>query len=178
MTVNVLPLEQYLRGRRPGRDAGRDWPQHALRAQAVASRTYAAWRRAHALDRAYDICDTAPARSTAAPPPSTRPPTRPSRRRPRRSSPTAGAPGFAEYSASNGGHTVAGGRPYLPRKPDPYEGTSPDYYGWTVTITAAQIERSTTSSDLTRIHRRARRARPVGGRVLTTDGGDGPAPTR
>ena len=44
MTVNVLPLEHYVRGVVPAEmQAG--WPQQALRAQAVAARTYAATAR-------------------------------------------------------------------------------------------------------------------------------------
>ena len=59
--------------------------------------------------------------------------------------------------------------------PDPYEGTSPDYYGWTVEVTAAQLERLGDLEDLTRIQVAERDAT---GRVarpeLTTEGGDAP----
>ena len=129
VTVNVVTLEQYVRGVVPSEmQAG--WPQEALRAQAVASRTYAAWRRTRPLDVAYDICDTtlcqvyggASAEASA----STRAVTGTAKqvltyRR---------APIFAEFSAANGGWTVYGGESYLPSQEDPYEGTSSDYYGW------------------------------------------------
>ena len=52
-TVNVLPLDHYLKGVVP-QEVPASWPRHAVRAQAVAARTYAAFQRA---DRG-TICDT------------------------------------------------------------------------------------------------------------------------
>ena len=57
-TVNVLPLDSYLRGVLP-REVPALWHPHAVRAQAVAARTYAAYERAHPIARHYQICDTA-----------------------------------------------------------------------------------------------------------------------
>ena len=57
-TVNVLPMEQYLRGV-VAAEMYASWPQEALRAQAVASRTYAAYERADRKRAAWDLCDTA-----------------------------------------------------------------------------------------------------------------------
>lgn len=167
VTVNVLPVEQYLRGVVPSEMRAATWPQHALRAQAVASRTYAVWRRAHALDRAYDICDTALCQvyggATAEYPTSDKA----VRATAREIVTFRGAPAFAEYSASNGGHTVSGGRPYLPAMPDPYEGTSKDYYGWKVTVTSAQMEAEYNYGDLASIAIEERDGLgPRGGRVL------------
>ena len=179
VTVNVVPLETYVRGVVPSEMRAADWPQHALRAQAVASRTYAAWRRQHPLDRAYDICDTALCQvyggATAEYPTSDR-----AVRATRREVLTfRGAPAFAEYSASNGGYTVYGGRPYLPAKQDPYEGTSPDYYGWTVTLTADELEDFYSLENLTAIRIATRDGNGRwGGRVtelrVTTEGGSNP----
>jgi stage II sporulation protein D len=179
VTVNVLPVEQYLRGVVPSEMRAATWPQHALRAQAVASRTYAVWRRAHALDRAYDICDTALCQvyggATAEYPTSDKA----VRATAREILTFRGAPAFAEYSASNGGYTVYGGHPYLPARKDPYEGTSPDYYGWTVTVTADELEDFYGLENLTviRIAERDGNGR-WGGRVtqlhLTTEGGSDP----
>ena len=179
VTVNVLPLEQYLRGVVPSEMRAATWPRHALRAQAVASRTYAVWRRAHALDRAYDICDTALCQvyggATAEYPTSDKA----VRATAREILTFRGAPAFAEYSASNGGYTVSGGRPYLPAKKDPYEGTSSDYYGWTVTIAAAELEDFYNLENLTQIRIAARDGNGRwGGRVtrleVTTEGGENP----
>jgi stage II sporulation protein D len=167
VTVNVLPVEQYLRGVVPSEMRASTWPQQALRAQAVASRTYAAWRRAHALDRSYDICDTALCQvyggASAEYPTSDKA----VRATAREIVTFRGAPAFAEYSASNGGHTVSGGRPYLPAKPDPYEGTSADYYGWKVTVTSEQMETEYNYDDLAEIAIEERDGLgPRGGRVL------------
>ncbi len=75
-------------------------------------------------------------------------------------------PIFAEFSASNGGHTVSGGKRYLPAKRDRFEGSSRDYYGWKVRVTAAQMEAEYNYDDLDviRIVRRDGRG-PRGGRV-------------
>src|SRR5690606_20858164 len=47
-----------------------------------------------------------------------------------------GKPAFTQFSASNGGYTVAGSQPYLVAAPDPYDA----YPTWTVTLTKAAIE--------------------------------------
>ena len=147
VTVNVVSLEQYTRGVVPAEmQAG--WPQHALRSQTVASRTYADWRRDHPLDVAYDICDTTFCQvygGASAEAPRTNKAVRATAKQVltyRRN------PIFAEFSASNGGWTVAGGKPYLPSKRDRFEGTSSDYYGWKVTITAAEMEEEYNYDDL------------------------------
>jgi SpoIID/LytB domain protein len=140
-TVNILPLESYLRGVVPKEVPG-EWPAQAVRAQAVAARTYAAYERAQApAGRAYDLCDTAHcqvyggasaeyARSNAA------------------IAATAGsivsyggAPAFAQFSASNGGYSAAGDFPYLRAERDPYDHGRPGD-PWTKTFTADQITRN------------------------------------
>ncbi len=167
VTVNVLPLEQYLRGVVPSEMRASTWPQHALRAQAVAARTYAAWRRNRPMDVAYDICDTALCQvyggASAEYPTSDKA----VRATAREILTFRRKPAFTEYSASNGGHTVSGGKPYLPAKKDPYEGTSKDYYGWTVQVTAAQMEAEYNYDDLELIAIEERDGLgPRGGRVL------------
>jgi peptidoglycan hydrolase-like amidase len=166
VTVNVLPMEHYLRGVVPSEmQAG--WPQQALRAQAVASRSYAAWRRQHAMDVAYDLCDTTlcqvyggvSAQASAA--------SKAVKGTAKQVLTFRGKPIFAEYSASNGGYTVAGGKPYLPAKKDPYEGRSSDYYGWKVRVTAAQMEAEYNYDDLDHIRITRRDGNgSFGGRVV------------
>ncbi len=53
-TINQLDLEDYLRGVLP-REIPANWPIAALKAQAVASRTYALYRIAQAENLSYDI---------------------------------------------------------------------------------------------------------------------------
>ena len=150
VTVNVVPLETYVRGVVP-REMQAGWPQHALRAQAVASRTYAAWRRTRPLDRAYDLCDTALCQVYGGASAEHRASTKAVRATAREILTFRRKPAFTEYSASNGGYTVSGGTPYLPAKRDPYEGTSPDYYGWKVTVSEAQMEAEYNFDDLASI---------------------------
>lgn len=177
VTVNVLPMEQYVRGVVPSEVAASRWPQQALRVQAVASRTYAAYERAHAVHTAYDLCDTAACQayggasveyfSSDAAVEATA----------KQVLTYQGDVAFAQFSASNGGYTVAGQFPYLPAQEDPYEGSSPDYYGWTETVTSAAIEDAYNIENLTAIQIDTRDgAGPRGGRVetvlLTTEKGD------
>ncbi len=150
VTVNVVGLEQYVRGVVPSEMAA-GWPQQALRAQAVASRSYAAWRRGHPIDVAYDLCDSALCQvygGASAEHAATNKATRGTAKQVltyRRK------PIFAEFSAANGGFSVSGGKPYLPAKRDRYEGRSSDYYGWTRKVTAAQMEAEYNYDDLDRI---------------------------
>ncbi|XSS44939.1 SpoIID/LytB domain-containing protein [Propionibacteriaceae bacterium Y2011] len=134
-TVNALPMESYLRGVVPA-EMPATWTAAAVRAQSVAARTYATRRLRPASP--YDLCDTttcqvyqgvsaehpgADAAITA----------------------TAhqiltygGQPIDALFSSSNGGHTVDGGQPYLPAKPDPYDGYVQNQT-WTMSLTPAEI---------------------------------------
>jgi len=54
--VNVLPAEEYLRGVLP-KEMPPAWPQEALKAQAVAARTYALKNRGRHKSDGYDLCD-------------------------------------------------------------------------------------------------------------------------
>lgn len=54
--INRVPLEEYLYGV-VTRESVASWPREALRAQAVASRTYAVYQVLHRRDRAYDVVD-------------------------------------------------------------------------------------------------------------------------
>ncbi len=175
ITVNVLPLEQYLRGVVPAEmQAG--WPQQALRAQAVAARTYAVHERGDGNTH-YDLCDTAACQAYGGASAEAAATDRAVSATSRDVLTYDGEIAFTMYSASNGGHTVAGesGEPYLPAQPDPFEGTSEDYYGWTVKVSARRLERFYDLENLTRIQVAER---DVTGRVarleLTTEGGNAP----
>jgi SpoIID/LytB domain protein len=137
-TVNVLPLDSYLRGVVP-REVPASWAAHAVRAQSVAARTYAASDRAHARSRYYHTCDTTSCQvyggysaehpdSNAA------------------IGATAGEvlladgePAFTQFSASNGGWTAEGSKTYLPAKQDSFDRA---YRHWTDTVTAREIQRA------------------------------------
>lgn len=138
-TVNVLPIDAYVRGVVP-REMPTLWHAAAVRAQAVAARTYALFERAEFSGRYYQICDTslcqvyggvgdetsggnAAVTATAG-----------------RYLAYGGKPAFSQFSASSGGWTADGGKPYLPAKQDLYDDWSGNYvHDWTVTSASASV---------------------------------------
>ena len=129
--INELPVETYLQGIS---EVPASWPAEAQKAQAIAARTYAHHEiqnkvvtEARALGAhlcATDSCQVytgvakeladgganwvAAVRATAG-----------------QVLIYQGKPILAKYSSSNGGHTVAGGKPYLRAVPDPDDRASP-----------------------------------------------------
>ena len=168
LTVNVLPLEDYVRGVVPAEmQAG--WPQQALQAQAVAARTYAVHER-EAGNATYDVCDTAACQAYGGQSVEASATTRAVTATARDVLTYRGETAFAMYYASNGGHTVAGegGEPYLPAQPDPHEGRSRDYYGWTVKVPVRKMRREYDYDELALIGVEDRDGRGRrGGRVET-----------
>lgn len=135
-TVNRVSLEDYLRGVVP-REVPALWDPDAVRAQAVAARTYAAFERARPQARHYQICDTDRCQvygGASAEHPASDAAIRATRKR---ALTHGGDPVFAQFSASNGGHSVAGPFDYLPAREDPW-----DPYTWTQTIAVADLERA------------------------------------
>ena len=147
--VNDVPLETYLRGVVPA-ESPSSWNAEALKAQAVAARSYAlSVLNAQAQT---DICDTtacqvyrgAEARDrngaqTWTTPSSTNSAIAATAGEIRAYS---GQVAFTQFSSSNGGWTVAGSKPYLLAKEDPFSGpgrTAPGdtVAGWTNTVSAA-----------------------------------------
>jgi SpoIID/LytB domain protein len=125
--VNLVTLDAYTQGVAP-REMPAWWSPAALAAQAVAARTYGRYAVEHPMDTDYDICDTSAcqvyggaARFNA------------NGSLAWTDDPAAiagnsnqvlrydGTTIFAQFSASNGGWTAAGGQPYLVAKPDPYD---------------------------------------------------------
>ena len=140
-TVNVLGIDDYVRGVVPA-EMPASWKPAAVQAQAVAARTYAIFERAANLNRHYQICDTTSCQvykgvdgehslSDAA------------------VAATKGlyltyqgAPAFTQFSASSGGWTADGGKPYLPTKADPYDAWSGNkVHTWTTTVNESTLER-------------------------------------
>jgi SpoIID/LytB domain protein len=154
-TVAVMPMEAYLRSVVPA-EMPAGWPDEALRAQAVAARSYAARLRSSAAGKAWDTCDTQAcqvfvgtahyradgslikrgehARTDTA------------------IAATAGTvlmhrstPALTEFGAANGGYSAAGGSttPYLVAKKDPYDGRIPSTaHAWSVTVPASKVEKA------------------------------------
>ena len=143
-TVDVLGLDDYVKGVIPS-EMPASWHKYAVRAQAVAARTYAMYERATAGSRWFDVYDTTRSqvyggvgvedpRSNAA------------------ADKTAGQirtyqgkPAFTQFSSSNGGWTSAGSSttPYLSHVEDPYDGWSGNpNHDWTTKLSAASISRA------------------------------------
>ncbi len=149
-TLNTLSMEDYLRGVVP-REASSGWEPAALQAQAIAARSYSAYKRAHAASsQGYDICDTTQcqvyggaaiwsgstrtsleAASTDQAVAATAGVVRT----------VGGAPIFAEFSSSNGGWSTDGGVSYLKAQRDDWDGATPNsVHSWTARLTVAQLQ--------------------------------------
>jgi SpoIID/LytB domain protein len=142
--INLLRLQDYLYGV-VGAEVPGGWTTAAYRAQAVAARSYALLLRANAraAHRPWDICDTncqayggvswEQASQNAAVDATTG-----------RYLSYQGRPALAMFSSADGGYTVAGSQPYLPAKPDPYDGvvTGAANWGhaWRSQVAASTIE--------------------------------------
>ena len=139
ITVNRLGLDDYVRGVIPN-EMSSSWQAAAVRAQAVAARTYARYDIEHS-GGAYDICDTTNCQVYRG-----------------KSSEASGSDAavlatankvltyqghaaFAQFSASDGGVMAAGGQPYLVAKPDPYDNAASGdpYLSMTRTVSVAYI---------------------------------------
>lgn len=146
-TVNVLRLDAYLKGVVP-QEMPALWGEHAVRSQAVAARTYAAYERADVpRSRYFDVWDTTrsqvyggesaehPASNAAIAATAHEVVT------------YAGELAFAQFSSSNGGWTTQGqvhgeDVPYLPSQEDTFDDAYQEPDGdWNVTLTAEQVIR-------------------------------------
>jgi SpoIID/LytB domain protein len=148
ITVNHVSLDRYTQGVVP-REMPASWSSTAVRAQAVAARTYAkSLMEAAGRSGSYDICDTTscqvyggmthydsaghvlwsddPAATVG---------------NENTILTYGGAAVFAQFSASNGGATVDGGKPYLIGKSDPYDASisGDPYLSQSETVKVASI---------------------------------------
>jgi SpoIID/LytB domain protein len=145
LTVDVVSLDRYAQGVTP-REMPASWNFNAVKAQAIAARTYGLFEMSQSGPGAlYDICDTTacqvyggkthygadgrtvlwqddPAAATS----------------------TVGqvivyrgSVAFAQYSASNGGRTADGGEPYLIARTDPYDNAASGDPYLSITTTAS-----------------------------------------
>ncbi|NYE02563.1 SpoIID/LytB domain protein [Kineosphaera limosa] len=157
ITVLNTPMETYLRGVVPS-EMPTSWHIEALGAQSVAARTYAAaYRdRQRARGALWDICDTISCQVFKGTATYNRAGVRTTQEYERtdraiaatsgtvmRAGKAANSPfAFAEYSASNGGFTVAAGPYYQVAKADPYDGRmrNPNT-AWNAVAPVARLEK-------------------------------------
>ena len=168
-TVNVVSVEQYLRGV-VSAEMPASWDPAALQAQAVAARTYALFEKAENAHRSYQICDTWSCqvyRGTSAEYPSTDAAVRATRGQ---YLAYAGQPAFTQFGSSSGGWTTDGGQAYLPAQADPYDGWAGNpVHDWSTTVDERVVERRYPAlGDLQTIKITARDGNgDYGGRVLS-----------
>jgi len=144
--IDVLDLDSYVRGVVAG-EMPSSWPLEALKAQAVAARTYAlATRKTSGLfdqypdtrSQVYRGVTGESVRSDAA-----------VRQTSGRIVTYGGQPAVTYYFSTSGGHTEnvefsfvgALSKPWLVGVPDPYDTQSP-YHRWTVNMSAAAVDRA------------------------------------
>jgi stage II sporulation protein D len=139
-TVNKVLLEDYVRGVVPA-EMPTSWAANAVKAQAVAARSYAVRLQKFAGNSGYDICDTTAcqvysgmARETSD----------------GNAAVTAtigtivtyqGVVALTQFASSNGGHSARGDYPYLAAQRDPYDGVIKSQ-AWTRTLSASSISRA------------------------------------
>ncbi len=151
-TVNVLSMEDYLRGVVP-RESPSWFHAEALKAQSVAARSYSAYKRANAPATAqWDICDSTQCQvygGRTLYSGSTVTPLEQATTNTAIDATTAlvrthgGTPIFAEFSSSTGGWTVAHPVfPYLSAHADPYDGRDSrnTSHNWTASVPVTAIE--------------------------------------
>ncbi|MFC5679550.1 SpoIID/LytB domain-containing protein [Aeromicrobium endophyticum] len=139
-TVNVLPVEHYVRGV-VAAEMPAGWAPEALKAQAVAARTYGV--RSLNPSRYYDICSTTAcqvyggaSRETAATDAAVR-------ATKGQYVSYQGAPAMTQFSSSSGGRTSAGSQPYLVAGDDPYDGWAGNpNHAWTISVPASTIQKA------------------------------------
>lgn len=178
-SVLYTPLESYLRGVVPN-EMPASWGRQALDAQAVAARTYAtAYRqRQRAAGSWFDICDTVMCQvysGAAQWDGGTRTPKEDSRTDAAIAETAGvvltynGALINAEFSASNGGYTVASSHPYLVAKADPYDGAVKNSANsWTATLNTTNLDNARGIGRFRRLVILSRDGRgDYGGRVLS-----------
>lgn len=150
------------------------WHAQALGAQAIAARTYASFERASDYRPWwYDTCDSASCQvfrgeadySTSGSLVATYVWAATNKAVAATSGQIrtyGGKPAFTQFSASNGGYAVKGSQPYLKAFADPY-----DTYGWTRTVTRAQIADVYGIDNLTKVTVARDGKGAYGGRVTT-----------
>ncbi|HVL63771.1 MAG TPA: SpoIID/LytB domain-containing protein [Actinomycetota bacterium] len=154
VVVNRLPLERYLLGLQ---EVPTEWPREALKAQAVAARTYALWtlgrpRAGSAAVYGFDICATVDCQVFTGAAVVTLPDGLRWAAAVRDTAGEAvlygGAPILARYHSTSGGHTLDNPQvytsepayPYLRGVPSTFEEGSP-LYRWEVRFTVRRLER-------------------------------------
>ncbi len=139
-TVNVVPMDAYVRGVVPY-EMPASWAQQALRAQAVAARTYASYLQRQRASSYYQLCDTTACQVYGGRTAEQTSTNRAVANTAGKILTAGGRPAFTQFSASSGGWTSAGGLPYLPARKDPFDDWSGNtVHDWATTLDARRLE--------------------------------------
>jgi stage II sporulation protein D len=139
-TVNVLSLDDYVQGVIPP-EMPPSWKPAALRAQAVAARTFAAYERALSRDRYYQICDNTFCQVYAGKSVEAESTNKAVDATAHEILRYAKKPALTQFSSSSGGWTSDGGLPYLPAQRDPYDDWSGNLvHSWQANISVSRLE--------------------------------------
>nr|MCW2728118.1 hypothetical protein [Aeromicrobium sp.] len=139
-TLNVLPIEHYVRGVIAA-EMPASWAPEALKAQAVAARTYGV--RSMSASRYYDICSTTACQVYGGASRETTTTDAAARATSGQYLSYGGAPALTQFSSSSGGYTAAGSQPYLTAGADPYDGWAGNpNHAWTTTVSASTIQKA------------------------------------
>ncbi|MBK8446439.1 MAG: SpoIID/LytB domain-containing protein [Micropruina sp.] len=120
-TVNTLGMESYLRGVVPA-EMPTSWHAEAVRAQAVAARSYAARFQVSPKTSSYDLCDTTACQVYSGQDVETSGGNAAVAATANQVLKSGSAIALTMFSSSNGGHSADGGTSYLVAKADPYDG--------------------------------------------------------
>jgi stage II sporulation protein D len=142
ITVNRVSMEDYVRAVVP-REAFPSWHQAALRAQAIAARSYAAFEVGQPLSPLYQLCDTTDCQVYGGVSAETATTDQATTKTAGQIRTYRGKPAFTQFSSSNGGWLAKGTQPYLVAKKDPYDRWSGNpNHTWRTTVSDAQIEKA------------------------------------
>jgi stage II sporulation protein D len=139
-TINTVLLEHYVQGVVPT-EMPTSWAADAVRAQAVAARSYALRLRDFGRYSGFDICDTTACQVYGGMSRETRDGNAAVKATAGKIVTYRGKVALTQYASSNGGHSAQGDYPYLAARPDPYDGVIKSQ-SWTRTITASSISRA------------------------------------
>jgi SpoIID/LytB domain protein len=139
-TVNSVLLEDYVRGVVPS-ELPTSWAAHAVRAQAVAARSYAVRLRDVGGYSGFDICDTTACQVYGGLGRETRAGNAAVKATSGKIVTYRGKVALTQFASSNGGYRATGDYPYLSAHRDPYDGVIKSQ-AWTRTITASSISRA------------------------------------
>ena len=136
-TVNTVSMENYVRAVVPS-EMPTSWHPNAVRAQAVAARTYGAFLRERSSASGYDICDTTSCQVYRGMDNETANGDAAVKASAHVIMSYGGKPAFTQFTSSNGGQITQGDYSYQIPQKDPYDGVIKDQT-WSKKISASKL---------------------------------------